>query len=292
MSPRRAARAELWPLYAGITLIALVFLVIMLGVWREDSEPDRSVQAGSVTSDAPTPGVPEEAGEAGDAEDAGDEHEGALSPTVVDWGGSGDQVVVVLRNEGSRTIRRAQVALTARNDQGMVVAQASDSAESTCCTVVGLPPGGEFGVFLRLHEGAQMDDVADVEIRYDTITFGAADAPLATVEIRDARLRRTPVDTLVHATLSLDGTRAALRDLSGYVAGQAFLVDPDDDIVGVISGRFYCFSAAQPSHRVAMQLLRPVPPGTRVARVLAYPVTADAGLPVPQSCPSTVVGES
>jgi hypothetical protein len=86
-------------------------------------------------------------------------------------------------------------------------------------------------------------------------------------------LTRVPGDAIVHATFTIAG------DASGYVVGQAFLGDRRGRLVGVISGRFYCFADGD-RRRVRMQLLHPVPPGTRVLRALAYPVPsgADAGL--------------
>lgn len=280
-------RNDAWQLYLGVLLVSASLLIGLLQWWGVDltfGEGDRtSGPAPTSFSPSPTPSPTDDP-----SDDPSDDP--ALTPRIVEWGGSGDQVVVVLRNQGTRTIRRAQVSLIARDADGQVVARAQDGALSTCCTVVGLPPGQEFGIFADLTDGARASDVADVDVRYEAITFGPSGWTVPRVEVSDVRLRRTPSDAVVEATLSLTGDRAAWRGLTGYVAGQAFLADRSGELVGVISGRFYCFTAAAPRRRIAMELQRTVPAGTRVTRVVAYPVAAAAGLPARRSCPSTVGG--
>ncbi len=68
-----------------------------------------------------------------------------------------------------------------------------------------------------------------------------------------------------------------------YLVGQAILENPAGRLVGVISGRFYCYRDGRRA-RVRMELLRPAPPRTRVRSVLAYSVPAGVPAGVTDPC--------
>lgn len=290
---------RIWHLYLGLALIAVSVVVGMLNGWGlRDLDRDGATPAGGAGSAAETtdtseagadqPGADQSGADQPDAgqDDPGQEGAagGSAAPTVLDWGGTGRQLAVVIRNDTDRTVRRAEVVITARAADGTVLARLADDVRSTCCTVLGLPPNERFGLFSRLP--VPLARVADVDVEYRVVTFEPRRWDPPRVAVDGAQLRRTSSDTVVEARLRLTGRRPALRSLNGHVAGQAFLVDRGGDLVAVISGRFYCLTAEEPQRTVAMQLLRPVPPGTRLSHVVAYAVPRTAGLPVPHTCPA------
>jgi hypothetical protein len=202
---------------------------------------------------------------------------GPEEPEVVSWGGHDDQLAVVVRNQADVEVRDARVLITALDAGGRPLVATAGPPDSKCCTIVGLPPGEEFGLFLNL--GLPVSEVADVQVRYVDLETAPALAPAdrPRVDVGDASLERTPGDAVVTATFTAHG------DVGPYVAGQAFLVDRDDRLVGVISGRFYCFGP-DTTRRLRMQLLRPVPAGTRIQKVLAHPIPAGAPANVQDPC--------
>lgn len=268
---RRQREAQL---YGGLLLLAAALLLGLLQLWGWPSGP-HDAAPGSSTSDgsaSPPPGpIPPLQPTIT-----------AFDPTIVSFGGSGEQLAVVVRNESQRVIRRAGVVITARGLDGEILARRSDGPRSTCCTVLGLPPGGEFGLFLDID--MPVSAVAAVEVSYTSVSLGNAPSSVPTVKVASSALRRTSGDTVVDARLVVEGPRRLFGLYDGYLVGQAFLTDEAGELVGVISGRFYCFSAATRERDVTMQLLRKVPPGTRIGKVVAYAVPTSAGLAVPYSC--------
>lgn len=194
-----------------------------------------------------------------------------LEPEIVSWGSDGGVLSVVVRNQGPESIVRARVLITGLDADGRAVFATSGSSRAKCCTIVGLEPGGEFGLFV-----SGVGDVSSVDsvlVRYLDPLFAATPAPGGTVAVDDARLSREPGDAVVTATIT--------SEEAAYVAGQAFLVDAEGELVAVISGRFYCFDPGQ-SRRVRMELTRPVPPGTRLQKAIAHPLLGPT--PTSPSC--------
>lgn len=259
---------RVWPLYTGLVLLVVAALLGALLLWGVPGARDVDRAATTAPPTLAVPASPEEPEPASQP--------GRPEPELVTWGGRTRQLALVIRNDSDRLIRRARVAITARDAAGGVVASSTGPRRSTCCTVLGLPPRGEYGLFLDLDRPVR--DVATVEVRYARVRAVPAGRSGRGIEVHRASLERTPDDTVVAATL------AAAGPLDGYVIGQAFLVDRNDRLVGVISGRFYCFYD-DTVRRVRMQLLRGTPPGTRIQRVLAYPVPSGVPAHVPHHCP-------
>lgn len=195
-------------------------------------------------------------------------------PDVVQWGGQGHQLSVVVRNQADRTVRQARVLITALDRDGSLIAASSGDSRSTCCTVLGLPPGEDYGMFIDLPR--PVEDVDSVLVRYIDAEL-APTTKAAAYDVTSVELVRTADDTVVETEVTVDG------DVGRYLVGQAFLVDPEDRLVGVISGRFYCFGKDD-QRQIRMQLLHPTPPGTRVERVAYYPVPAGAPTGVGHTC--------
>lgn len=258
-----AERRQLWPLVLGILVLAMGLGGALL-MTTGDRGPD-PVPGGT---GGPTPTERAERAERADALPAG--------PEVVRWGGGDGQLAVVVRNTADVTIAAATVRITALDADGAVLSATSGNARTTCCTVLGLPPNREFGLFADLD--APLADVDRVEVRYLDVRTTTRRPPR--VDVGRPRLERMPDDATVAVELE---TRGEVR---GFVVGQAFLVDDDGDLVGVISGRFYCFRDGT-RRSVRMQLLRPVPPSVRVERALAYPIPADADAGVRHDCQET-----
>ena len=260
---------QLWPLFLGFLVLALGMTgaVLMTSGDRGPEEPTRGGATMS-SSTAETTGTDGTAG----TPDAGALPRG---PEVVRWGGSDGQLAVVVRNTADVTIARARVRITAYDADGAVLTATEGSEQSTCCSVLGLPPDREFGLFAGLD--APLDAVDRVDVQY--LDVRTTSRTLPRVDVRGPQLRRTSDDAEVAAESEARG------DVRGFIVGQAFLTDADGDLLGVISGRFYCFRDGT-RRSVRMQLLRPVPPGARVERALAYPIPSDADAGVRHDCTS------
>lgn len=252
---------QLWPLFLGFLVLALGMTgaVLMTSGNRGPEEPTRG-GAAMTSSTAETSGTAEEG-------------ELPRGPEVVRWGGTDGQLAVVVRNDADATILSAQVRITAYDADGTVLAAASGNEWTTCCTVLGLPPGREFGLFAEL--SGPIEAVDEVEVQY--LDVRTSKRVLPRVDVRRPELRRTPADAEVTAEVQARG------GVRGFIVGQAFLTDADGDLLGVISGRFYCFRDGT-RRSVRMQLLRPVPPGARVEKALAYPIPSDADAGVDHDC--------
>ena len=185
-----------------------------------------------------------------------------VRPDLVRWGGHGKHLALVVRNTTGATIRRALVRIEVRDRAGRVLVDTVGRPGSKCCTVLGVTPDGEFGLFATLP--TRVRDVGEVSVRYAELEL-ADRAPKGWVAIDRAELRRTPNDAIVTARFTASGK------VGPYIAGQAFLVDRRNRLVGVISGRFFCYASGT-KRRVRMELTRPVPRGTRVERAVAHPI--------------------
>lgn len=198
----------------------------------------------------------------------------APGPTVTDWGRDGRLLSIVVRNDDAAEIVYARVRVTVLAEDGSPIMHTIGERFSKATTILGLPPGDRYGLALRLPRGAPA--VGSVQATYVEHSLRRAHTPTAL---------RIGTPTLSHrrsgAVVSVRFT--ATGGLPPLVGAQAFLVDRRGRLVAVISGRFYCFGPTT-RRTLRMQLLRPVPPHTRVATVLAYPVPRSAPLPLPAVC--------
>lgn len=270
MSTWHEQQRPVWPLYAGLVLVTLAILIGMLLTWGlpgdDGSTAERSPSATpTATLPSDTPAASPSASPAGDP----------TKPEVVSWGGNGDQLAIVVRNASDRFIRKARVQIVARDGGGRTILATTGDARSTCCTVLGLPPGEDFGLFAFVP--SSVAEVDEVEVRYVSMESRPARSRGTRVETTHARLELLPDDAVVAATLTADGP------VHGFVSGQAFLEDRRGHLTAVISGRFYCFADGT-SRQVRMELLRPLPRGTRIRRVLARPIPTGIPAHVGHTC--------
>ena len=202
----------------------------------------------------------------------------APGPALVAWGTTDGLLSVVVENQSALEISAAHVLITALDAAGHPVASTSGTAGSKCCTILGLPPRHRFGLFADL--GPLVQRVRGVRVRYLAVHMQPwQPARAGSVAIRDPVLGAEPNgDAVVTATL------AATGPVGPYVVGQVFLAGPDGRLVGVISGRFWCFGDGVSRQR-RLQLLHPVPPQTRIAGVAAYPVPPGRPSGVAATCP-------
>ncbi|GAA1525585.1 hypothetical protein [Nocardioides humi] len=267
MSPWSEDRGPKWPLFVGFgcLLVGLVggFLLMTGVVDRTSDEPDRPA-AGRTT----TPAGPDDTPSA----DPADPSEPRLG--VVSWGMAAGQLAVVVRNDSDRVIDRARVAITARDRSGVALLTTSGTPKDVCCTIVGLAPGQEFGLFAQLR--SELRDVADVEVRPVSADLGeTGDAPR--IDVGRPKLHRETDDTVVTVRLTAHG------ELTGYVAAQAVLVDENGAVAQVVSGRFYCFAPGEP-RRIRLRLFHPVPAQLQLERVLAQAIPDGVPPGVPGRC--------
>ncbi len=233
--------------------------------------PDPIVTA----SPTPTPSATSTptAADGTDPDAGGTDREGAPStdaralprgPEVVRWGGRGHQLALVVRNQSDVEVRRAETVIEALDPDGAVLARVHGDRRTTCCTILGLRPGAEYGLFADLGR-ATVRDVADVRVTYGEARTAVPSAEPPTVTTRLVGLDHTDDDTVVNVDVAVSGASGP------YLVGQAFLVGPGDRLVGVVSGRFYCVADGT-RRQLRMELQRPTPPSTRVDRVLVHPV--------------------
>jgi hypothetical protein len=187
---------------------------------------------------------------------------------VVDWGLVDGLVSVRVRNTSDdRALRRAEAVITVRMDDGTSVAAGGSVDHDLCCTLLDLPPGGEFGIYIDL--GVADESVDDVDVRLDNLTWRPADDE----QVPLPRLSRPVLEQADVAAEVV--TRVRTADQVPLLAAQAWLVGPDGEFLAVVSGRFRCFEKDTP-RQVRLELFHPVPEGTSVAEVVAYPITDEA----------------
>ncbi|HEU5008796.1 MAG TPA: hypothetical protein VFT67_17625 [Jatrophihabitantaceae bacterium] len=221
-----------------------------------------------------TPGAP---GVAPGATDDGDLR-APPGPDVVRFGVQAGMLFVEVENRSTAWIKAARVLITARGAAGDTIVAATGRLGSRCCTIYALPPGRRYGLFVSLR--GSTEPVASVEVTYlDRSVVAGRRGRVSTVAVRHPVLRIRRGDAVVRATL-------VTRHHTGpYVVGQAFLADRRGRLVGVISGRFYCFRPNAPK-TVFMHLLHPVPHGTRIVGTAAYSVPAGEPTGVGYRCQS------
>lgn len=261
MSPWNESRRSMWLLYAGLVFIvvaAVLGYLALTGVVGDYDDDDGRRPRADVSTPSSTP--------------TSDPQPAALE--VVSWGRSSGQLAIVVRNNSGRHIDRARLRITARDADGDVVLKKTGTPRDVCCTVVGLPPDGEFGLFAELDPGVGPIAAVDVE----PLEVGgrrAGSEPQVTV--RESGLQRYDDDTVVTAVVKAKGW------LSGYVAVQAILTDADGDVAQVISGRFYCFERGRP-REVRLHLFHAIPDSLRLDRVVAFPIPIGVTPHVPGRC--------
>lgn len=276
MSPWTETTRSRWPLYLGVALIALGMVtgyLMMTGAVGDAGDDD--------AGDAQTPGpvaTPEPVDE-GEEDQPGDaEPGGSTALDVVSWGHASGQLAVVVRNESGRLIESMRVRISALDRDGDTVVSTTGTAADVCCTIVGLPPEGYFGLFADA-DADLASRIAEVEVEPAGGDVPAESPTPTRVRVEHATLERLPHDAVVTATLTTSRSSAT----SGYVAAQAFLVRPNGRVAQVISGRFYCFGPGR-SREVRMELLHPAPPGLRLDLVVAYAFPAGVPAHVPWRC--------
>jgi hypothetical protein len=186
---------------------------------------------------------------------------------TVDWGVVDGMLSVRVRNTTDRTLEHATTDIVVTDSSG--TAQSTGAPDSDpCCTILNLPPGGEFGLYLDL--GSMNEDIAGVDVAYRDISWLPASAGTATT-LTAGRTHLTAGDSESVVTAHIKAHGDSVR----VIVGQAFLTDPTGKFMAVVSGRFDCFTEDR-SRTVEMQLFHAVPPGTRVQRVVAYALPDDA----------------
>ncbi len=184
----------------------------------------------------------------------------ATDPTlrVAAWAVTGGRLSVLVRNDGAQVVSGARAVLTARDSRGNTVATMSGAQ---CCTVSGLVPGAQSGVYADL--GAPAQRVARIAVRWARIASTAPPGPL-TLDIADVSLQTGRGATIVGARVTLRGPAATA------VSGQAVLRDTHGALVAVVSGPGVCLKpdVAQP---IRLQLDDRVPAGTVVGSLTGYP---------------------
>lgn len=262
MSPWNESRRSMWLLYTGLVFVVVAAVLGYLALTGVVGDYDDDDGGGPPRADASSPS----------SAPPTDPPPAVLE--VVSWGRSSGQLAVVVRNNSGRHLDRARLRITARDADGDVVLKMSGSPRDVCCTVVGLPPGGEFGLFAELDRGVgpiAAVDVAPLEVG------GRQAGTEPRVVVRAPGLQRYDDDTVVTAVVTARGW------LSGYVAVQAILTDADGDVAQVISGRFYCFERGTP-REVRLRLFHAVPRSLRLDRVVAFPIPIGVTPHVPGRC--------
>lgn len=193
---------------------------------------------------------------------------------VVDWGVVDGLLSVRVVNNTGRTLERAKAVINIVRTDGVSLSAGGSVEDDTCCTVLSLPPDGHFGLYVYL--GVETDEIEEVRVSYADVAWSPAisDA-LTSLEAGRVSLKGGEAGATVTAMIT------AKDKPVDAAAGQAFLTGPDGEFLAVVSGRFSCFSPGRP-RRVEMELFHPVPGGTTVDSVVAYPLsdrttTAGAG---------------
>ncbi|WP_183093753.1 hypothetical protein [Nocardioides stalactiti] len=269
MSPWDARQRRSWPVTAGMGLVLLGFVAgfqLLSGVIGDDHDAEAP---GPTVTVLPTPTVPADP-------DQPDEEYSMLE--VVGWGRASGQLAVVVRNNTDTHINSARVRITGVDVNGTMVVTTTGTPRDVCCTIVGLPPGKEYGLFAPV--GDDVGEIAEVDVQ--AISTRVRRGPTrARVSASDLALKRFDDDTVVTARLTARGPR-----LSGFVAVQAILVDQSGEVAQVISGRYYCFGD-RTTAAIRLRLFHAVPDRLRVRRVLAYPVPVGVLPRVPGECART-----
>ena len=196
---------------------------------------------------------------------------------IVGWGVVEGLLSVRVVNNTERTLEHARAVINIVRADGVSLSAGGSVADDACCTVLSLPPQGHFGLYVDL--GLAPEEIEEVQVSYADVAWAPAVADALTT-LETGRVSLEGGDTGATVTAMITAQDAPVD----AAAGQAFLTGPDGEFLAVVSGRFSCFSTSRP-RRVEMELFHPVPDGTTVESVVAYPLndpttTAGAG-----SCP-------
>lgn len=252
------------------TLLCTVVLAVLLGLASCTPEDDDGDLPPPLVDSADSSSAPEVVPDGTDVDDVLE---------VTSWGGDGNQLAVVVRNTSEQQITEADVLVVGLDDAGTPVSFQRGEPGDRCCSILGLAPGEEYGLFAGLDR--PVEELGDVEVRFDRIQQDDPSSTRFTVE--KAELETTEDDAIVVADLRPSGP------VGPHVVGQAVLVDRDDRPVAVISGHFYCFTEDE-TRQVRMELTRPAPPGARIGEVMAHPVPPGTTLETDDQC--TTPGEA
>lgn len=195
--------------------------------------------------------------------------------TTVDWAVSDGMASLLVRNDTQSTLRRADVLATAVDADGLALASSASMAfQSRCCRAHELPPGATFGFYFYV--GEQQDAVTDVVVTYRNLAWSRADdspAPLAVGE--PVGMTTDEFGAVAVADITVLGSVPI-----PVTVVQAVLTDADGDLRAVVSGVWKC--TAPGTARIRLQLFHPVPAGTVVSAVSAFPeLPPDTGLEDP-----------
>jgi hypothetical protein len=208
----------------------------------------------------------------------GDDTQPAPPLETVNWGTVDGLLSVVVSNPADRTLRYAIATIVALGADGQELGTFTDTAlNAGCCTVADLPPGGAYGFYAEV--GPDIAEVADVEMTYRDIAWGATQVPTnAALTVQPVGVNAGDLGAVVVADVSTPGPAVA------DAVVQAYLIGPDGEFLAVVSGRWGCFAAGE-TRRVWMQLFHPVPEGTQVHSMVAHP-RLEAPKSSAPSCPA------
>lgn len=196
---------------------------------------------------------------------------------VVDWGIVEGLLSVRVVNNTDRTLERAEAVINIVTGDGRGGVSAGASVDDDlCCTVLSLPPGGHFGLYVDL--GPDIGEVQDIQVSYAEVAWSPAVADALTM-LKPGEARLAGGETNATVTTRITATDGQVD----AAAGQAFLTGPDGEFLAVVSGRFSCFSPGEP-RKVVLELFHPVPEGTTVESVVAYPLRDESSTAGAGSC--------
>jgi hypothetical protein len=190
--------------------------------------------------------------------------------TVARWGVTPDGLLSVLvTNAGPGTVRSARAIIEAKDKFGNTVAASSAPNGTRCCTIINLSPHQSFGLYSNI--GTRVSRVADVSVQYAQVSTAVRPLPSPVAALRDATL----VTSSRGATVSVQVTMSPTA--GPYMTAQALLDGPSGKLIGVISGAYYCLRA-NAKRTITLQFFHPVPPGSSVSKVVAYPLDKQTAL--------------
>ncbi len=199
---------------------------------------------------------------------------GAAAPILqtTGWGVVDGMLSVVVTNTADRTLRYAEGVVIARTADNQLVATSLAHSDSPCCQVEALGPGEDYGFYLDV--GDRGPDITRVEVTYRNLSWAPATttADQDQVTARPVALRQGDLGAVAVVDVTSDRAVPA-------VVAQAFLADPQGNVVAVVSGRWTCVRPGQ--QRFHMQLFHDVPPGTTIDDVRVHPVSDDPSAPAP-----------
>jgi hypothetical protein len=197
------------------------------------------------------------------------------------WGYTADGLLsVIVSNVGDATVRSARAIISATDAFGNVVAAVSAQAGTAlgvrCCTIIGLSPGREYGLYSNV--GTRISRVKDVSVQYTSVRTDVANVASPVESMSDASLRTGDKGATVYVTVKMSSR------VGPYITVEAVLIGPDKKFLGIISGGFYCL-AANTKRTIKLQFFHPVPKGTTVDSVVSFPLdSATARIEKLKSC--------